>query len=266
MIRTGVMAVLLAGAAANLVSCASTPQNTYTIKKLAPAKLYVRRPPSVPAHPKATPGGYDYVSHPLPGGQMDCQETRSLAQGFDLKAFRACIAEVNQNPEKPKFRFRLQRIHQPVLELQDPEDAPECVRNLLGKIPVPREIFFQSLPTKLPKPQSSTVGTDRPTQDVGPYYDCYASSIDLEADELMGVKMSKAKWELLVEFPLKKIALRTDEEALRVYLGWAIMPFFDKEKDEWNIPAKYVPFHICRMCLGEQQMLKTGDPLPLLWP
>jgi hypothetical protein len=196
---------------------------------------------------------------------MDCRDTRSLAQGFDLRAFRTCIAEVNQNPEKPKFRFRLQRVPEPYLELQDPEDAPECIRNLLSKIPVPREIFYQALPTNLPQAKSA-VGTDRPTKDVGPYYDCYAASLDLEADQVMGVKVSKAKWDLVIEFPLKKIALRTDEEALRVYLGWAIMPFFNKEKGEWTVPSKYVPDHICKMCMGEERMLKTGDPLPLLWP
>lgn len=254
-----------AAMAVGMVACASGPtKNTYSVRQIAPANLYVRRPLSIPADAHAGPGGTEYVSHPMPGTKMDCREARSLAEGLPLKALRACIAEVNQKGEKPKFRFRLQRVAQPYLELQSPDDAPECIRTLLGKIPVPREIFYQSLPTKLPARQAGD--PDMPNRDTGPYYDCYAASIDLEADEIMGVKVAKAKWDLEVAFPLKRVVMRTDEEVLRLYLGWAVMPFFSEEKGEFIVPSKFVPAHICRLCMDEMRMLKTGDPLPLLWP
>ena len=257
--------VLIACTTGVLANCATETKNTYAIRQLAPALLYVRRPLSVPASASASPGGYDYSGHPAPAGKMDCQETRSLAAGFDLRAFRSCIAEVNKAGEKPRFRFRLQRVDQPYLELRNPDDAPECIRKLLSKIPVPREIFYQALPPVLPSRQAGA-GTAVAGRDTGPYYDCFAASVDLEADEIMGSKVHMAKWELEIQFPLKSLALRTDEEALRLYLGWAIMPFFGKEKGEWNVPSKFVPFHICKMCMDEARMLKTGDPLPLLWP
>lgn len=249
-----------------LGACSTGPtKNTYSVRQLAPANLMVRRPPSVPASAQAGPGGTDYVSQPMPGPNMDCRETRSLADGLDLKSLRACFATVNQSPEHPTLRYRLQRVPQPFFELQKPDDAPECIRTLLSKIPVPREIFFQGLPTKLPQGQAGA-GEERVGQDTGPYYDCYAASLDLTADEVMGVKVSKAKLDLEIEFPLKRLVLRTDEEALRVYLGWSIAPFFSQEKGEIAVPAKYVPPHICKLCMTEQRMLKTGDPLPLLWP
>ena len=223
------------------------------VPRLSPAQLMVRRPLSVPADGKAGPGGYDFTSHPLPDAQMDCQEPRALAGDLDLKRLRSCLYSIQSLKKKTEFHFRLARVAQPQFELLDPEDAPECIRQLLGRISVPREIFFQGLPL------------NDHGGDTGPYYDCYAASIDLQADEMMGVKVAKARWDLRVKLPLR-IFPKNDDETLRLYLGWAISPFFSKEKDEPVVPSRFVPEAICKSCLTEKRMLKTGDPLPLLWP
>jgi hypothetical protein len=88
------------------------------------------------------------------------------------------------------------------MELQKTETTPACLVTLLPKIPTPRELVFQS--------QDESAEQDEPF--------CYSTRLNIEADEMLGEKMPKAKVDLQLRFPLSADDIANDEQLFRLLL------------------------------------------------
>jgi hypothetical protein len=232
---------------------------------MSPAHIRIRRPSYEPAWPQSNPGGTDYKSQPSPpSANLDCEGIESLLSGVKVSEFRSCLESLKGDKDEFKVIYLLMRETQPRLVLQVDKNTPDCLAESVPTLPVPREFFFQTIPYYQPGQQySKEVIKER--SDTGPYYECYATGIDIHADEFLGEKVPKAQWKLEIRFPIL-VPPPTDVEAKRLLLGWMVSPFFKKEKREWVIPSRVVPRTLCKECFGEDSLLKTGAPLPLLWP
>jgi hypothetical protein len=215
-------------------------ENSSAVSRLIPYTLRLRRPPSASVDPRVGPGGEDYVSYPLPDAKLDCETPSSLVRGLSLSALQECL----KKDTATVFYYRLKRVDQPLLELDDPDDAPECIRNLLPTIPVPREIFYQA-----------------PTATGG--IQCYSSRLDVEANQTFGLRLPTHALAVRVELPLYSVPETADEMTMLI-LAWSLSPFWEGKPPV--LPARAVPDNVCRVCLGEKTMVKPNGPPPTLWP
>jgi hypothetical protein len=241
-------ALVLLGSCTHSRKTQSQPAREYALKQLIPYTLKVRRPLSPGANPKAGPGGIDYQSDPLPGPGFDCQDVNWLFREFKLKELRECLAfVVIPSPPAPtitelKFNVRWQAV--PELVLETDEETPECLRALIPRIPVPREVFFQSY-------------------DEQGKISCYSSRFDVEANEVGGFRLPFGRTALRVQLPLDPEP-KDDAEMRMQLMAWALTPFWDRVKD--TLPSRLVMDTVCRQCLGEKTMLGPDTPAPFMWP
>lgn len=221
-------------------------ENEHSIQKVFVNKLRVRRPLGASVDPQAGPGGTDYRSNPLPNERLDCETLASMFSELDLGEARRCLSSLGEGT--PPVSYRLRRESRPFLELKSPEDAPACLRLALPRIPVPREILFQS-------PEKGQ-------------YTCYSARLDLEANQTFGeLRLPTNRVEVLLKFPLAKKP-SDDEETIRLLGAWALTLIWGESSGgkERRLAAKIVPDRLCRRCLGDESFQKEGDPDHLLWP
>ncbi|MGK5082860.1 hypothetical protein WDW37_06115 [Bdellovibrionota bacterium FG-1] len=223
----------------------------HAIHRLIPYTLRVRRPAGPGANPLAGPGGEDFTSHPLPDAKFDCEPPVAMFRDFKMNEIRECLKSVQKDPNQKstKIAYRLKRIDIPVMELENPESAPDCVRKLLPNIPVPREIFFQS-------------------SEEGALL-CYSARLDVEANEKMGIRLPTHRLTVKVDLASLKISEipegpEGDAEWGMLLFAWAISPLWTEQMRV--LPSHIVPDYLCATCLGEKTMVKPGGPPPKLWP
>lgn len=237
---------LLCVSSSLLGSCSSAvvydkDREIHKIHKVILSNLRARRPPSLPADPKADPGGEDYRSQPVPDSRFDCQPIRDLFKGVLLKELRECLSKTQQ---PITVFYRLRRMAQPYWRIEeDEEEVPACLKRALPEIPIPREIVFQS-------------------NDEGPMQ-CYSARLDISSDELLSAKMPMDKWLLKISFPISD-PYKDEEQALKLLTAWALSPFLNLESREMNV--RIVTEQFCKACIGEWEMFQqTGRPFTL-WP
>ena len=240
-------------------SCSSLPGNeVHSLKKLILYNLAVRRPVSLGARSGAIPGEMDYETYPKPDVHFDCVPLKRLYKEMDFFKLRKCFQTVNQSTWNQDVIFELRRSKvpfwkrdEPELEDDDPFEeepdsaeaaVPSCIRVLLDKIPIPREIFFQS-------------------NDEGSV-NCYSSRIDIDEDDTLKIKSNLQHHELRIAFPLKKIP-ETEEEMTLLLATWSLAPFFDTSS---QLNVKLVSTSMCGKCMGEKNMFLSTDKLPPQWP
>ncbi len=239
------------------VSCKSAEVHEHEVRKLIPQTLRIRRPLVPGADPKASPGGPDYRSQPLPNSKFDCEAPRKIAEGLPLAAIRSCVTSLSikksVDAELLSVVYKLVRDPVPHLQLQDLEEVPPCLVQTLPKIPVPREIFYQAESLGDVTPETRRL-------------DCFASRLDIEADQWMGFKLPIAKLGVRVTFPPQNFdrAPDDDDEMRRLIMTWALTPFWDSSTASFR--AKVVPDTICRTCLGQSSMKKGDEPDLEVWP
>ena len=217
-----------------------TERNRRQIHQIVPYTLRVRRPPGPGAHPTVGPGGVDYQSDPLPNERFDCEDVPWLFKDVDLVEARACLTSLTSTAS---VLYRLKRVDAPYLEIDAVDETPSCLVSALPKIPLPREFFFQS----------NEEGQLR----------CYGTRLDIEADEIAGLKMPRNRLALRIDLPLAQAPLN-DKETRLLLLSWVLTPFW--ENDGHYLPSKIMPDHLCNACLGEKERVKDTDPPPTLWP
>ncbi|MCM2322762.1 MAG: hypothetical protein NDJ90_05835 [Oligoflexia bacterium] len=239
-----VLAGLVAVAAG---ACASAEKRErdegwHRLHKLVLRNLRVRRPPGPAADPRVSPGGPDYVSQPLPSANFDCEPIESIYSQLDLEAIRKCLGGI---PETTKASYRLRREPVPYWRLEKEKGTPACLLETLERLPVPREIVFQS-------------------RESGRMI-CYASRLDLEWDEVasLAVKSPLKVTRLRLEFPVSA-HLADAEQVKAVLTAWSLRPFLLGEREE--ILSKVVPDELCRACLGQGSFIGPFDPPQRHWP
>lgn len=247
-----------------MLGCSSVDQQEQEnsrawIDRIVLVNLHFRRPQGAPADPQAGPGGEDYQSKPLPNSRLDCEPSEKLFTGLKLDAIRACLSGSNLSDQDFILTYSVQKSIQPVLKLR-PESPkskekavkkgkphrPACVDELLGEIPVPREIYFQGV-------------RDSEKGELG----CFAAGLTPDASPLLGVRLMKEKTELAVTIPPRR-ALKTNQDVQLLLLSWALRPFWNTQRNQME--ARVVPDHLCRLCIGEKNLVREGIPAVPLWP
>ena len=200
---------------------------------------------------KAEPWDPEFSSDPLPNAKWDCEESRD----FFRKELSPQVLECLRGVGALEVRYRLMRDPQPVLELQIQEDnqesPPQCLRELLPRIPVPREIFFQGKIS-----QHAPVG-------------CYSARLDLEADRLLGLRLPWKRLEVGVQFPLPHSILKSGDEVSQTFTSWVLTPFLSTESEVpegFGIQGKTVPEAICSKCIGDKNMATPQGSVRQFWP
>jgi hypothetical protein len=151
------------------------------------------------------------------------------------------------------LRYRLKRLSVPELVLDEKNSGMDqgngvlldCIKERLSKLPVPREIFFQS-------------------HEEGPL-SCYSARLNLESDEIpvLGVKWPLSRTVVRVDLPLTK-PLDSDQKTIQLLASWVLSSYFTEESDE--ILSRLVPDHLCGKCFQKAKFYKNDDALPVLWP
>jgi hypothetical protein len=237
------------------------------IDRIALINLHFRRPQGAAADPKAGPGGEDYQSKPLPNSRLDCEPAEKLFAGLNLDAIRACLSTSNLSDQDFILTYSVQKSIQPVLKLRKEEPVkkgksgkkekprrPSCVDELLGEIPVPREIYFQGIRDTHQEGQMRELG-------------CFAAGLTPEASPLIGIRLMPEKTELVVRIPPVR-ELKTNQDVQLLLLSWALRPFWNTQRNQME--ARAVPDRLCQLCIGEKNMLPQDyhETLPAvpLWP
>jgi hypothetical protein len=217
------------------------PHGEHHIQSLILYNLQARRPVGASADPKAEPGEREEFSQPKPDARLDCQPIRQLLSAMNPKAIRACLQSLDKGQRTVEYTLRREIQPYFALDLED-KGIPQCLKDRLPRIPVPREIVFQA-----PEEQSLR---------------CYASALDLEKEKVLGVKIPFKGYHLKLDFPGQPIP-KEDGDLLLLIATWSLTPFFDPATRE--IVAKLVPETACRRCFTGSSYFTLEDA-PGFWP
>jgi hypothetical protein len=222
------------------------------IDKMVLVNLHYRRPPGAAADPKAGPGGVDYQSQPLPNSHIDCEPFEKLFRGLRLSEIRACLGSANLNAQDFILTYSVQKSIQPQLVLHKEEvkpnhpQRPECLDRLLSVIPVPREIYFQGVRTGH-------------REELG----CFAAGLPPDGSGVLGTRLASESTDLWVRVPPEK-PLKSDQDVQLLLLSWSLRSFWKLDRNQME--ARVVPDRLCRLCIGESQLVSSGPPAVPLWP
>lgn len=250
MMRAGVLA---AAVSLVLCACASGPKKNrvHEFDAVIAEPMRIRRPPGPGADPSVGPGGEDYTARPVPDAAYDCRAPESLYEAARVAEIRACAASITT---PLTLTYKLARNAVPTLELFSPEEGseqraalPECIRKLLVRLPVPREVFFLA---------------EKPDQEG---YQCYSTRLDVESDTPLGVRLPLDRWLMDIQFPLE--APTPDDAAMsRVLVSWSLTPVMKPGGPFDKIRGTAVPEGIFRQCFGDMEIPKRKFPYPPTWP
>jgi hypothetical protein len=240
----------------SFLACSSAPLGEHTLRGIVLDNLHVRRPDRLGATDRASPGEPEYLSDPRPNQALDCESKEALFKDINLKELRACLLSVSQistqkvkgkpDPKLPEVRYRLHREITPYFELKHPEEAPACLRQLLPKILVPREIVFQSMDEGL--------------------LSCFDARIPVAAEEFLGISAALNHFELKVNLaPQDRKVPETDHETLNLLTTWILSPFFEVVDETNQLRSRIVPTESCRKCLGDKNLITDLKDVPPLW-
>jgi len=230
---------MLAGTGA----CKSAPKYEQSLHEIVLHNLHYRRPEGRSAQLVAEPGDEEYESKPRPDDKLDCRPYPELFQAIQLQSLRDCLASLKPTETAPIVRYRLVRETQPYLAIQEPETAPLCLKQVLPRIPLPREIVYQAK-------HNGTVS-------------CYSSRLNLSVDEMFGYKVPTHRYEVVLRPPISNVP-KTDDETRLLLLTWAIQPFLDEEQHVFK--AYLLPEQLCGKCMTGSKRFTDLDTLPPQWP
>lgn len=189
-------------------------------------------------------------------GTLDCERSEEFFGKLNLAAIRACLSRT-PSPEpgasKPSFKLEwtLRKEGQPVLELRDPESAPECFRAALSEIPFPRELMY-------------VVGSD--DLDRG---ECFTSRLALDPGVLLGWELPRSRIRLRVAFPLRETP-KTDRDVERMLRAWTLSIYRGGSRENGEFHGRFLPVRYCLKCLGIPEFSERGAarvPAPTaIWP
>lgn len=253
--------------------CTAVPKNEKVLAGLYLPTLHVRRPSGRAADPLAYPDELAHRADPLPDTRGDCTPVDTLLKDVNWDPLIACLKSMNEvlpppaglsqkqlqerSPDYAIVRYKFRREPQPALELivpeepgKDPEEdrrIPQCIREILPRIEVPREIIYQSAAT--------------PKDD--PY--CYATRLNVEKDRWFGKWGELNPLALRIDFPLLKLP-ETKEEMKALLIAWMLAPIWEEKAAVRSLKAYVVPDSVCERCFTEGVRIHPLDPRPPLWP
>jgi len=243
-----IFSLLIEGSGCSSVEKETQEKSRAWIDQIALQTLHFRRPQVAGADPDAGPGGVDYQSKPLPGSNLDCEPADQLFKGLKLDAIRTCLSSSKLSAQDFILTYSVQKSILPVLVLRKDRVArPACLDELLSEIPIPREIYFQGV-------------REGKKHEI----DCFASGLTPEASPLIGVRIMSETLDLAVRVPPVR-PLKTNQDVRLLLLSWVLRPFWEPQRNQ--IEARVVPDRLCRLCIGEKNLVRSDSipPIPL-WP
>lgn len=227
-------------------NCSSaTRREKHSVTKLSLYNLHFRNLSGEGASPIGLPGKPDFQSVPKPNDRFDCEPYSNLFKGVDLLATRECLKSATSSGSLD-FDFQLIRdTPTPFMEIKEDKKVqlPECVRQRLSKLTVPREIVFQS--------------------NDGGVLGCYSSNLALSLEGGLGQGQRFYAISIHIHVSPEEVP-PSGEEMLLLLKTWSLAPYFGL--DQQKITSKYFPEAFCRKCMGVQNLLHRSDILPLAWP
>jgi len=211
----------------------------YLSREILRESLRFRRPPGPGADPHVSPGGADYRGAKTAGKAFDCETVREsfVRAKMDLPKIRECLDSFGETSRV--VSYRLVRDSEPYWMIDDEESAPVCLREVLSRIPIPREIVFQS----------HARDENAPLEPV----DCFVARLPIEDDKLLSIRVPFwAKMRLKIDFPQ---TVASESLMLEKLSAWAIAPFIQEEK----LSGKLFPSQICRACVGKGSLVLEKD-------
>ncbi|MBS1962835.1 MAG: hypothetical protein JST04_11505 [Bdellovibrionales bacterium] len=207
---------------------------------------------------KRDAAGNVIVDEALPLGTLDCERSENFFGRLNLAAVRSCLASIAapfkdaKAKAKPfEIQWGLRKEGQPTLEILDPQEAPDCLRASLGKIPFPRELVY-------------VVASENPEQG-----ECYTSRLALDSGELLGWELPRAKIRLRVKFPLRE-SFHSDREIERMLRAWTLSLYRGGSREGGEFHGRFLPTRYCLKCMGLPESPERGAPIvpppTSLWP
>lgn len=203
-----------------------------------------RRPDFAPADPE------DFSNKNRP---FECMPSNQLWK--DAFANQKNILECLNSIEEAKAIYLYVPDVQPYLEFDVEEETnPKCLKAVLPKIPLPREIYYLG-------------------REEGKAYDqepqsCYSSSFSTKTNEMMKTPTGFLKKKISLPFPLDRKLKTTNDLAM-----WLIVTTFSilKSDDQADrkIVGKLVPDYICKACFKHDAFFDdkySGRMKPVFWP
>jgi hypothetical protein len=251
----GVSVFLLAG-----LSCASPikkslPQGkVHEVAEIIYDSLRYRRPGSDAANPQASPGGVDFRTRDRANWRsLDCRKPEDFfakrISEFSLEKVDACLQSV---PADTKVSFKLKRGKTPawLLEIEPSEEntpgTPDCLVQLLKKIPLPREVLFMG---------RSSDGT----------LSCFASGQDWEEDIYVDLRIPYfAKKGMTLTLPGDYLELGKDPQARALrWMDSMVVSLWAREGEGRPrvLPSVIFPDELCKKCLGESEFNRMKQPV-----
>lgn len=171
---------------------------------------------------------YEDVAEAPESKEVYCEEPHhTLNQKLNLTEMLKCIRDVK---EPLKLNYVWLREDQPMWSLDLNSNQSECIQKHFAKIPLPREIFFESVSQNNPKK-----------------LDCYSQHLPLEKSKFLDSKLPFYKMSLQVDLPLENPPETTSQ--LETYLmSWVLSVFWSKEQAGFTPVG--VPDRLCAICLG----------------
>ena len=206
--------------------------------------LHFRRPTISGADPQAQSTlDEGYLRTTKVSATLDCEPIKSLFKEVDFALLRSCLVELSKLQSAKEIYFELVRDIMPYLKLKDSKEVPECVRQSISVLPVPREIVYQ-------------------TNEKGSL-SCYSSRIPVADEEFMGINAFLFRTRLTIRLPLPQLP-GNDRELVNLLTTWVITPFYDDNGQ--HLLGELVPTSTCAVCMSRSHIPPGEQSLPPTWP
>jgi hypothetical protein len=202
--------------------------------------------------PEYPPAEQDDFSHQ--SRQLECQHPRKFWKPFQQN--ESAIIECLNSIGDVGLAYRFVSEVQPYLEVdEDPlHPNPECIRKLLPKIPLPREVYFLGR-------EANMDWTNQPMH-------CYSSSFNVRSGQVLSTD-SKTRIQKIL---LPALANRELKNSADLHF-WLMSSIFNMLKSDeqakgilWALP---VPDAVCRTCFKDDPLFNekySGKVKPVFWP
>ncbi len=219
-------------------------QSDRSVQRIFWENLHFRRPTLSGADPQAQStldGGY--LRTTKVSATLDCEPIKSLFKEVDFALLRSCLVQLSKLQSAKEIYFELVRDVMPYLKLKDSKEVPECVRQSMSVLPVPREIVYQT--------------------NEGGVLSCYSSRIPLAEEELIGIEAFLFKARLKITLPIAHLP-DGDQELTDLLTTWVIAPFY-RDGDQQLLGA-LVPDSACGVCMNRSSISPHVQSVPPMWP
>lgn len=185
--------------------------------------------------------------------ELDCQLPQELwkDQMKDQEKVRECLNSI----ENGKITYFFVPETQPYLELdQEEETNPKCLKEILPKIPLPREIYYLGL--------QDGKNAD---EDI---LECFSSSFSVSTNQIMMTPTRFLKKKIQIPFPLdRSLKSARDVSIWLMVTTFTILKSDDKAGGQlWG---SQVPDSLCRTCFKNDALFddKYARRIkPVFWP